>query len=352
MNRNFFRAAVMSLVLCPLMRPQTPDSAVTIRSISAAREDLISTVWGKPGFPLKALPEATILKPSQPEWTRAMNEMGLAGFRGLKTVEKLDFRLPAGNSSVGYLWIARGGLNRLVILHQGHSCKFDFESEGLQAVVKALLTSGYSVATLYMPLPSPCSDGAIIPFHNKLFAEFPSSLPGSALQLFVDPAAETVNYGLQQLKFARVDMVGLSGGGWTTTLYAALDPRIGLSFPVAGTRPRSVPGACGLNSGDREQDAIPSYLNLYVLGSTGAGRKQTQVLNKFDSCCFQVICPREGRPPLNLEQDIRGYEEATRAADAKFGGGNFSVYIDEDSHAHQISSQVVEKVILHALGSP
>ena len=32
-------------------------------------------------------------------------------------------------------------------------------------------------------------------------------------------------------------MVGISGGGWTTGVYSALDPRIEKSFVVAGTAP-------------------------------------------------------------------------------------------------------------------
>jgi hypothetical protein len=64
-------------------------------------------------------------------------------------------------------------------------------------------------------------------------------------------------------------MIGLSGGGWTTTLYAAIDPRVRLSFPVAGTLPEYLrvgrPGA-------REQFypdlyKIANYLDLYVMGS-------------------------------------------------------------------------------------
>jgi hypothetical protein len=34
-------------------------------------------------------------------------------------------------------------------------------------------------------------------------------------------------------------MLGLSGGGWTTTLAAAIDPRIEVSFPTAGSTPFS-----------------------------------------------------------------------------------------------------------------
>jgi hypothetical protein len=33
-------------------------------------------------------------------------------------------------------------------------------------------------------------------------------------------------------------MFGLSGGGWSTTIAAALDPRITLSVPVAGSVPK------------------------------------------------------------------------------------------------------------------
>ena len=42
---------------------------------------------------------------------------------------------------------------------------------------------------------------------------------------------------LQTLGYKRVVMVGLSGGGWTTTVAAAIDPRIDLSIPVAGSLP-------------------------------------------------------------------------------------------------------------------
>ena len=35
--------------------------------------------------------------------------------------------------------------------------------------------------------------------------------------------------------------MGLSGGGWTTTMAAALAPRIELSLPVAGSIPCSFP---------------------------------------------------------------------------------------------------------------
>src|SRR5438445_13772028 len=98
-------------------------------------------------------------------------------------------------------------------------------------------------------------------------------------------------------------MSGISGGGWTTHLYAALDPRIKESFPVAGSLPSYLrTGACGsFETGDYEQNPavssivshfynnIASYLDLYILASYGEGRKQIQILNQYDACCFAGI---------------------------------------------------------------
>ena len=40
-----------------------------------------------------------------------------------------------------------------------------------------------------------------------------------------------------EYNFKRYSMIGLSGGGWTTVVYAAIDERISDSFSVAGSIP-------------------------------------------------------------------------------------------------------------------
>ncbi len=47
-----------------------------------------------------------------------------------------------------------------------------------------------------------------------------------------------VNYAVGALGYDHIVMLGLSGGGWTTTLAAAVDARIALSMPVAGSVPK------------------------------------------------------------------------------------------------------------------
>jgi hypothetical protein len=102
---------------------------------------------------------------------------------------------------------------------------------------------------------------------------------------------------------ASVQMIGLSGGGWTTTVYAAIDPRVTRSHPVAGSLPFSLRGAAPnvtSSVGDREQrrDTLPgfygaaAYLDLYVMAATGPGRRQLQILNRFDPCCCTTWVPR------------------------------------------------------------
>jgi hypothetical protein len=81
-------------------------------------------------------------------------------------------------------------------------------------------------------------------------------------------------------------MLGLSGGGWTTTLAAALDKRIALSVPVAGSLPFDLFDPF-FDSRDWEQKPqrpiynVTSITDLYVLG--GRGHAQLQILHMMDS---------------------------------------------------------------------
>jgi dienelactone hydrolase len=70
------------------------------------------------------------------------------------------------------------------------------------------------------------------PLQRAVFA----ACPVSSMKFFVEPVILAINYA-KTLGYKRIVMVGLSGGGWTTTVAAAIDPRIDLSIPVAGSLP-------------------------------------------------------------------------------------------------------------------
>lgn len=103
---------------------------------------------------------------------------------------------------------------------------------------------------------------------------------------FVEPVILSINYATQVLGYKRIVMVGLSGGGWTTTLAAALDPRIQLSFPIAGSIPFWMRTAKFGDIGDYEQlvqrpmYAAANYTDMYVLGALESGRAQIQILHE------------------------------------------------------------------------
>ena len=153
-----------------------------------------------------------------------------------------------------------------------------------------------------MPLVGP-NTGPTVSHDNMVYYESASVNP---MKFFLEPIAVVLNYVDDEYNFSDVTMVGLSGGGWTTHLYAAIDTRITASFPVAGSLPLYLhEGACG-EDGDYEQgkpahliklspmvsffyEQVASYLDLYILASYGLGRTQIQILNQFDSCCFWGI---------------------------------------------------------------
>ena len=57
------------------------------------------------------------------------------------------------------------------------------------------------------------------------------------MKLFLDPIQINLNFLNKEYNFERYSMLGLSGGGWTTVVYSAIDDIISDSFSVAGSMP-------------------------------------------------------------------------------------------------------------------
>jgi hypothetical protein len=125
----------------------------------------------------------------------------------------------------------------------------------------------------------------------------------SALAYFLDHIKAMVDE--LEPRYRTIDMVGLSGGGWVTTLFAALDTRVRSSISVAGTLPRVIRRPLEEDgrddSGDWEQSAAPFYdvINYYWLYHAAGQddpasprtpeRRHVQMYNEFDVCCFSGV---------------------------------------------------------------
>lgn len=221
----------------------------------------------------------------------------------------------------------------LVLYHQGHDGSFYAGEQH----IKALLSAGYTVIGLSMPLYEPNrwpSSVSGVPFSRGRHDAF-ALLETDAfapLSLFLEPTIVALNTVLPEGPWRDVAMLGYSGGGWTTTLCAAMDTRIGGSYPVAGTMPQWLktepPNHTNYSYGDWEQN-VPrlqqkaDMLELYALASDRPGRRQIQVLNVNDPVCFA------GR----TAECYRG--AVSRAAEGM--GGSWSLLLDDTHDYHGIS---------------
>jgi hypothetical protein len=345
---------------------QTPADVERVRS------NLIDYIWGQSMLPTGHA-QLTVTPNAISPFNCDVN---------LARVDKINVAMgPAQNGTTinGWAWhfTPLNRNNRLVIVHDGHmDCSTFTDDEsglstsslGLQMTVNALLQDGYDVLFALMPfyVPDQCFPGQ----HGVLFQPDFAPAVGTGARYFLDTTLQSLNYLTSTNTFNEISMLGLSGGGWTTTMYSAIDPRIARSFPVAGSFPLylrgtvmslamadasflGVPAAAGscANLGDEEQIhtdlySIAGYPDLYVLGSYGAGREQVQIINRQDTCCFGQ---GEEADPAAYDEDIRTYESNVRNSLSLLHMGDFRLEVDEASTHHQISRNALHGLIMAGL---
>lgn len=351
------------------VRFATPEAA------DARRRKLVEWIWPG-GLPVDALPQVS-------------RDIGLEVFAGelagidgarAASVDRLDAEVaPYGFHSVMYLVhpaTENANSRRLAIIHSGHRRKVT-EWAGLDAAANRLLAEGFTLLLADMPLYGWNTDNTVeLPGeggtvtirheysgrpcpHDDLFAKLTPHLPdGAVFRFFLEPVVQGVNHFLKSTPGAEdVTMIGLSGGGWTTHMSAAVDPRIRLSIPVAGSYPLYARPFARGSTGDTEQiypplygekdtdgDSIPdtaagvaSWLEIYALGGYGPGRRQIQVLNFKDTCCFHGDL-------------FETYDDFVSGLVSKLGLGAWDLHSDTTHDKHMVSADVLDSVILPALG--
>jgi hypothetical protein len=92
---------------------------------------------------------------------------------------------------------------------------------------------------------------------------------------------------------------------------------------------------------------IAGYPDLYVLGAYGRGRKQIQIMNRNDDCCFGE---KQHDPQRNYDKDLRTFEGSVKdKLKVLQADGHFYLVIDETAPTHQISQFALNNVILKEL---
>jgi len=333
------------------------DRAITLSShkdVITRRTALIKYLWGPSGLPSSKLPSRT------PVASAPIHDL-----ENVRRIDELRVDMDAGEFGIGYHIIASRPNNRLVVVQNGHGCSFDESSRyeppgsetvpGLRRAISELLADGFSVLAIFMPrsAPSDCRYQT----HDDMFNIPVAS--GHAMKFFLEPTVVMLNYVRDRSRadqfptYTDYNMLGLSGGGWTTTVYAAIDPTIHASFPVIGSLPLYLRGPRSM--GDREQTdpefySIAGYLDLYVMAASGKGRQQIQILNRSDKCCFGQLHD-EFAAGIPYDDALRDYESRVRSAVTKIGPGAFRLVID-DTNGHMISPHALETIIIPTLKDP
>lgn len=294
----------------------------TADDAAALRRGLIRFLWGDDALP-DGLPTAV---------EREHQDARYGSIASLAHIDRLTIAMDFGLESRVYHFVPRRPNNRAVLYHEGHGGDFFLRLP----LIEACLDRGYAVVGLCMPLlglnNQPHVDlprfGRIhLNRHEHLGLLEPAR--GHPVRYLIEPVVIALNHLEAAWTYEDIAMVGLSGGGWTTTLAAAIDPRIRLSFPAAGSYPIYLRSYDWRDWGDYEQ-TVPelyrtvNYLELYVLGGHGPGRRQRQILNAGDPCCFGG-------------EGWRTYAEVVASRVRGIGEGQFTVSIDASHDEHDIS---------------
>ncbi|MCX7425965.1 MAG: hypothetical protein NTW96_10155 [Planctomycetia bacterium] len=189
---------------------------------------------------------------------------------------------------------------------------------------------------------------------------------GEVLRLFLEPTVQTVNH----FQHARPDMkdatmIGLSGGGWTIAMVAAIDTRIKLSIPVAGCAPIYVQNRIGsiadveqvfaplLGEGDATHapDGVATYLEHFVLAACGPGRRQIMVTIPGEPV---GLFPTTWATDTTLGGHTYGVsvKDFVTGAVANVGSGQWSQVYNTSGPEHRIAPSTINDVILPALLTP
>ena len=277
-------------------------------------------------------------KSQLPEVESGISDFNYKDFQNLKRIDRFTVEMEYGINSVSYLFLPEQPNEKLILYHQGHGGDFLLGKD----TIKFFLDRNFTVFAMTMPLLGMNNQPVVeidgigkikLNSHNQL--RLLEANDFNPMKLFLDPIQINLNFLDKEYNFKRYSMIGLSGGGWTTVVYSAIDERISDSFSVAGSMPFYL-RVDDRDMGDYEQRNIElyqnvNYLELYVLSAYGDGRQHIQIFNKNDPCCFSG-------------NGYETYEFVIKDKISQIGKGNFQIFIDDTHNQHKISDHTLRLV--------
>lgn len=300
-------------------------SAVQVEFSTKTQADLINEIWSGNGLPTNGATNVatSVTNPLAPYSLTPAN---------LLRVDRLTIAMDdnAGNIvETSQPWVFRptASNGKLAIFNCGHTATVDAFNRGEQGVtIKRLVEAGYTVIAKLMPFAGSDSGGTVAN-HDSLPRPTASL---NHLKFFIEPNVRAINE-LMPEGFTAVVETGLSGGGWTVDLHAAVDERVAASASVAGSLPLYM---INVANGPRDwEQLLPSlgcdFHDLYVMECSN-GRKHLHVLNSQD-------------PSVFWEAGYRAYTDFVPAVSSATGG-RFGLTIYPNSQ-HSVSAAAQNDIV-------
>lgn len=298
------------------------------KDVDQKRLEIIKYIWKSNDLSKTNLPQLI---------EKNIDDIRFKDIDNLKKIDRLTISMKYGINSIAYHFVPVESNNKIIIYVQGHDGGFILGKK----TIDYFLNEGYSVLAFSMPLigmnNQPIIDTKVgkIEFLSHKYFGFLESDRFSSLVYFFEPINSSLNYLEKNYEYEEYNALGISGGGWTITLYSAIDERISNTFSVAGGVPFFM-RSLDKNFGDYEQRynefyEISNYLEFYMLAATGDERKYVQIFNKFDPCCFSG-------------DQFFLYENVINSRIANIDNGFFQIYVDNETKLHEISDYSLGKI--------
>ena len=311
-----------------------PENAITIRTAQEAklrRKKLANAIWGSPELPADYSlgPPAPIdldapIPAECPEISRYHEPLRCEtgryrGIANLADVTQREFVIPPHFRSYVAEFEPHVWNQWTIFYNHGYAGTYHEQYRN----IARLIERSYTVLAFNLP-----GLGG-----NRMMADGLASVHQT-----MGPIMLALDYTTRQSKSKGMATIGFSAGGMAGALAAALDPRFRATYtvaspiyPVALTDPKLEPPPIA-----RLPELLDSagFLDLFVLGTSGYGnapRRQLQIFNQFDRCCWR------NRTGLL-------YADAVKQAASKLGG-EFEVRIDESHARHKISRQGMDWIL-------
>lgn len=238
-------------------------------------------------------------------------------------------------SRITYFRSAKSRSNRVAIYTEGHGGSAVQIAVG---TIEKLLSDGWDVISVDMPLFGMNQIDMSAELTNHGDFDKLDTGENSPVGLFFLPLKIVVDSicGKGSCRDIYLMTIGLSGGGWTSLMYGALDPRVDVVVSMAGATPQSqrLSASSGpYEVGDYEQFApqvlqVLDYDDIMIAaGSKGA----LYGYNQHDPCCFAV---GENDP---FVQHLRNSGDIVRKP--------IEVFIDKENTTHSMSNAFLDELV-------